>query len=456
MFYEKTNQWNALTAAQKKRLWKLAEDYKSFLSTSKTERLANDEILRMAQKAGFVSLEEVVKKGKVSPGDKVYLDQKGKASVLMILGEDLEEGMDIVGSHLDVPRLDLKPMPLYEEGNMALLKTHYYGGVKKYQWTAIPLALHGVVFTKDGKRVDISIGEKEEDPVFYINDLLIHLSADQMKKALSEGISAEQLNVLLGHIPQKDEKDNPVKTAVLKILQKEFGMIEEDFLSAELEIVPAGPARDVGIDRGMIAGHGHDDRVSAYTSLAALLEIEKPARTAVCIFADKEEVGSMGNTGMESRYFENMVAELLALFDKGELAVRRSLANSRVISADVTACFDPTFPEVTEKYNVAHAGCGIVMSKYTGVRGKGGSNDANAEFLSDLRQVFAKKKVVWQSGELGKVDQGGGGTIAFILANLGAEVVDMGVPVLSMHAPFELISKADLYSAYTAYKAFLE
>lgn len=456
MFYEKTNQWDALTQAQEKRLWKLAEDYKAFLSRAKTERLANEEILRRAEEAGFVSLDEILKRGKVSPGDKIYLNQKGKASVLLVMGKDLEEGMDIVGSHIDVPRLDLKPMPLYEEGNLALLKTHYYGGVKKYQWTAIPLAIHGVVFTKDGQRVDISIGEKEDDPVFYINDLLIHLSADQMKKALSEGIHAEQLNVLLGHRPKKDEKELPVKKAVLDILKKTHGIIEEDFLTAELEIVPAGAARDVGIDRAMICGHGHDDRVSAYTSLAAIMEIKKPERTAVCLFADKEEVGSMGNTGMESRYFENMIAELLALSGKGELAVRRSFAASRVISADVTVCFDPTFPEVTEKYNVANAGCGIVMSKYTGVRGKSGSNDANAEFLSDLRQLFSKKKVVWQSGELGKVDQGGGGTIAFILANLGAEVVDMGVPVLSMHAPMELISKADLYSAYTAYKAFLE
>lgn len=456
MFYEKTNQWEALTQAQSKRLWQLAEDYKNFLNAAKTERLANDQILQMAKKAGYISLEEAVRKRRVRRGDKIYLDQKGKASVLMVLGEDLEEGMDIVGSHIDVPRLDLKPMPLYEEGNMALLKTHYYGGVKKYQWTAIPLALHGVVFTKDGGRVNVSIGEKPEDPVFYINDLLIHLSADQMKKALSEGISAEQLNVVFGHIPEKKQKDQPVKAAVLKLLKEMYGMEEEDFLSAELEIVPAGPARDVGVDRAMICGHGHDDRVSAYASLCALLEIKKPKRTAVCIFADKEEVGSVGNTGMESKYFENMVAEILALNAKGELAVRRSLARSRVISADVTACFDPSFPEVTEKFNVAHAGCGIVMSKYTGVRGKSGSNDANAEFISELRRLFAKNKVVWQSGELGKVDQGGGGTIAYILANSGAEVVDMGVPVLSMHAPFELISKADLYSAYMAYKAFLQ
>lgn len=454
--YEKTNQWKKLSEEQRERLHTLSEDYKDFLSRGKTERLANDFILKMAREAGFVSLAEVIQKGEIKAGDKVYLDQKGKASVLMVLGENLEEGMDIVGSHIDVPRLDLKPMPLYEEGNMALLKTHYYGGVKKYQWTAIPLAMHGVVFTKDGSRVDISIGEDAADPVFYINDLLIHLSADQMKKVLSEGITGEQLNVVFGHIPKEDEEKNPVKAAILQILEEKHGLQEEDFLTAELEIVPAGPARDVGLDRGMIAGHGHDDRVCAYASLAALLEIDSPKRTAVALFTDKEEVGSMGNTGMEARFFENMVAELLLLGGKGELSVRRALAGSRVISADVTVCYDPTFPEVTEKYNVAHAGCGIVMSKYTGARGKGGCNDANAEFLSELRRIFDEKNVVWQSGELGKVDQGGGGTIAYILANLGAEVVDMGVAVLSMHAPTELISKADLYSAYTAYKAFLE
>ncbi|NLY36990.1 MAG: aminopeptidase [Tissierellia bacterium] len=452
--YERSEVWSKKNHED---IFSFAEGYKKFLSIAKTERLAHRELLCRAKEKGFRSFEELKKEGNLLPGAKLYLENKNKSLVLMVLGADLEEGMRVVGSHIDVPRLDLKQVPLYEEGKLAFFKTHYYGGVKKYQWTCIPLALHGLAYTKEGKAVELSIGEEEEDPVFYINDLLIHLSADQMQKKLSEAITGEQLNVVVGHMPLKGEEKEAIKAGVLKALNDKYGLIEEDFLVSEIEVVPAGKARDVGFDRSMVAGHGHDDRACAYASLRAILEIEAPQKTAVCLFADKEEIGSVGNSSMEALFFENLISEILAYQGKdSSLGRRRALAASKVLSADVSACFDPNFPEVTEKLNTAHLGCGGSLNKYTGVRGKGGSNDANAEFLQELRELFDKKNVLWQTGELGKVDQGGGGTIAFILAKYGAEVVDFGLPVLSMHAPIELISKADLYAAYEAYKAFME
>lgn len=437
-----------------------AKRYMSFLDNAKTERLAVKEVVRQAEKNGFVDYKEVLKSGKIQSGDKIIYNHKGKSVVLFVVGEKpIVEGMNIVGAHIDSPRLDIKANPLYEDVNVALFKTHYYGGVKKYQWTTIPLALHGVVFTKDGKCVDISFGEDENEPVLYINDLLIHLSADQMEKKASKVIEAEQLNVVVGQIPiNTDDKEvkNKIKENILKILEEKYNIQEQDFATAELEIVPAGKSRHVGFDSSFIAGHGHDDRVCSYAGLEAIFNIQSVKKSAVCLLTDKEEVGSMGNTGMESRFFENMVANLINLQeDYNDLKIRRAIENSQVLSADVNAAFDPTFPEVMEKMNSAKIAGGVTISKYTGSRGKGGCNDANAEFLSEIRQIFDKNGIIWQTGELGKTDQGGGGTIAYILANLGAEVVDCGTSMHSMHAPIELVSKADAYMTMKAYHAFL-
>lgn len=457
--YERTNVWQSIGDEEYQEMMAYADRYMDFLNRGKTEREATSEVVRRAEEKGFQSLEEVLKNGKLTPGQKIYLNNKGKSAVLMVMGEDLTEGIQIVGAHTDVPRLDLKPNPLYEDENLALLKTHYYGGVKKYQWTCIPLALHGVVYTKSGERVEIIIGEEEDEPVLYITDLLIHLSKDQMAKTLAEGITGEQLNVVIGSSSRgqgKDEK-SPVKKNILKLLNEKYNIIEEDFLVAEIEVVPAGKAKHVGLDSSMIAALGHDDRVCSYAMLEAILSIEKPKRTAAAIFVDKEEIGSVGNTGMEALFFENMVAELLALRDDyTDILTRRTLANSKVLSGDVNAGMDPTFPEVLEKNNAAKIGCGVSISKYTGARGKGGCNDANAEFLQEVRSIFDRDQVVWQTGELGKIDQGGGGTIAYILARYGAEVVDCGTPMLSMHAPMELVSKADAYMTMRAYRAFFK
>ena len=434
--------------------------YMDFLDKSKTERRAVKEIVRLANQNGFIDYNEVMKKGNIKAGDKIVYNHKGKSAVLFVVGKKpIEDGMNIVGAHIDSPRLDIKQNPLYEDTNVALLKTHYYGGVKKYQWTTIPLALHGVVFTKDGKCVDISFGESDDEPVLYINDLLIHLSADQMEKKANKVIEAEQLNIVVGQIPIKtDDKDvkNKVKENILKILEEKYGISERDFATAELEIVPAGKSRSVGFDSSFIAGHGHDDRVCSYAGVEAIFNIGEVEKSAVCLLTDKEEVGSMGNTGMQSRFFENMVANLISIQGEyNDLKIRRAIENSQVLSADVNAAFDPTFPEVMEKLNAAKVAQGVTISKYTGSRGKSGSNDANAEFLSELRMLFDKNDVIWQTGELGKGDQGGGGTIAYILANLGAEVVDCGTAMHSMHAPIELVSKADAYMTMKAYNVFL-
>lgn len=466
LFYESKNVWKVLNEQEHESIMAYGERYMDFLDKGKTERECADEIERRAIEKGFVSLETALKGLKLEPGMKIYHKNRNKSMVLTVIGKKpLEQGMRIVGAHIDSPRLDIKPFPLYEEGNMALLKTHYYGGVKKYQWTCIPLSIHGVVYKKDGRKVEVVIGERPDEPVLYINDLLIHLSADQMKKKLSEGITGEQLNVVIGHIPQQECKQSeedkkckePVKANILRLLEEYYGIAEEDFMVAEFEIVPADKARHVGLDRSMIAAHGHDDRSCSYATLEAILDVEEPEYTAVAIFADKEEIGSVGNTGMSARFFENMVAELLNLEkDYSDIKLRRALANSKVLSADVTTAFDPTFPEVVDRRNAAVLGHGIAISKYTGSGGKYSCNDANAEFLAEVRNVFDAAGILWQIGEMGKVDQGGGGTIAYLLAEYGAEVVDCGVPMLSMHAPMELLSKADAYMAYKAYHAWMK
>lgn len=462
--YKAKSAWEGLTDSQMQELNDLSNGYLNFLNHGKTERECAKQIIEAAEAHGFKDLDEVLEKGRVVPGTKVYLNNKGKSVVMMVIGKDITMGMHIIGAHIDSPRLDVRQNPLYEEAGIAFLKTHYYGGVKKYQWTTIPLAIHGVIFSKTGKKIEVCIGEDEDDPVFFINDLLIHLSKKQLQETMAEAITGEQLNVVIGHMKieadgkkaDKDKKkENIIKENVLKLLNEKYGIIEEDFRVAELEIVPAGKARSVGIDGSMIAAHGHDDRICAYTTLRAILEVENPNVTSVAIFADKEEIGSVGNTGMQAYYFENMVADLLST-KKGysDVQVRHALANSKMLSADVSAGFDPAFPTVFEKMNAAYMGNGICINKYTGSGGKGGSNDANPEFLQYVREVFDKNKIVWQTSELGMIDAGGGGTIAYILAKYGTEVVDCGVPVLSMHGPYELASKADLYMAYKAYKAF--
>ena len=386
----------------------------------------------------------------------------GKYNAMFIIGkEPMEKGMNILGAHIDSPRLDLKQVPLYEDTEMAMFDTHYYGGVKKYQWVTLPLALHGVVAKKDGTVVNISIGDKENDPVFGVSDLLIHLAGDQLEKKASKVIEGENLDVLIGSIPadveEKDKVKETVKANVLNILLKEYDIEEEDFLSAEIEVVPAGAARDYGFDRSMVMGYGHDDRVCAYPSFRAMLEVDTPEVTSVCLLVDKEEIGSVGATGMQSRFFENAVAEVMELCGQySELALRRALSNSQVLSSDVSAAFDPNYPSVSEKKNAAYFGKGLVFNKYTGARGKSGSNDANAEYMAHLRAILDKEEVAYQTSELGKVDQGGGGTIAYILANYGMQVIDSGVAVLNMHAPWEIISKVDLYEAFRGYVVFLK
>lgn len=461
--YKQKTAWESLTKDEENKMEKLSQRYIDFLNIGKTERECTVEIIKQAKAHGFVSLEEVLKKGKATQGTKIYYNNKNKSVVMAVLGKDIKEGMNIVGAHIDSPRLDLKQMPLYEENNLAFFKTHYYGGVKKYQWTTIPLALHGIIYTKEGKKVEVIIGEDSDEPVLFITDLLIHLSRKQMDKKLSEAITGEQLNVLIGNrklnldsdADEKEKEKNTVKNYILKILNDKYGIVEEDFRVAELEIVPAAKARHAGLDNSMIAGHGHDDRCCAYATLEAILQIENPEITSIALFADKEEIGSVGNTGMHAMFFENFVEEIIALSSKDScLDLRRSLAVSHMLSADVAAGFDPSFTSVFEKYNSAYIGNGVCVNKYTGSGGKGGSNDANAEYLQKVRKCFDESEVVWQTAELGMVDAGGGGTIAYIIAKHGTEVLDCGITVLSMHAPIELISKVDLYMAYKAYHSF--
>lgn len=461
---EKTNAWMKYPEGEKRtQVFDFAEDYRKFLSACKTERECTSFFEAKAKEAGYQLLEDAIKEKKsLKPGDKVYVNQMGKSIAMFIIGkESLEKGMNILGAHIDSPRLDLKQVPLYEDTEMAMFDTHYYGGVKKYQWVTLPLALHGVVVKKDGTVVNISIGDKENDPVFGVSDLLIHLAGDQLEKKASKVIEGENLDVLIGSIPadveEKYKVKETVKANVLNILLKEYDIEEEDFLSAEIEVVPAGAARDYGFDRSMVMGYGHDDRVCAYPSFRAMLEVDTPEVTSVCLLVDKEEIGSVGATGMQSRFFENAVAEVMELCGQySELALRRALSNSQVLSSDVSAAFDPNYPSVSEKKNAAYFGKGLVFNKYTGARGKSGSNDANAEYMAHLRAVLDKEEVAYQTSELGKVDQGGGGTIAYILANYGMQVIDSGVAVLNMHAPWEIISKVDLYEAFRGYVVFLK
>lgn len=447
---------------KREEVFQFAENYRKFISDCKTERECVDFFVEKAEKAGFVNLEKVIAEHTaLKAGDRVYANNMGKGMALFVIGkESMEKGMNILGAHIDSPRLDLKQDPLYEDTDFAMLDTHYYGGIKKYQWVTLPLALHGVIAKKDGTVVEVNIGDKPGDPVFGVSDLLIHLSGEQLEKKAAKVIEGENLDLLIGSIPMQTEDEKvkeKVKANIMNLLSKEYGIEEEDFLSAEIEVVPAGEAKDYGFDRSMIMGYGHDDRVCAYPSFEAMLVSENPEITSVCLLVDKEEIGSVGASGMQSRFFENTVAEVMAAAGSySELALRRALANSKVLSSDVSAAFDPNFPSVMTKRNTAYFGKGLVFNKYTGSRGKGGSNDANAEYIGKLRNIMDTNEVSFQTAELGKVDQGGGGTIAYILANYGMNVIDSGVPVLNMHAPWEIISKVDLYEAYRGYIAFLK
>ncbi len=479
---ERENAWKSYTDQDKTELTELCEGYKSFLSQCKTERLATKRAIELASEAGYVPLAEAIaEKRALKPGDKVWIDNYGKAIMLVQIGtNDIEAGVNILGAHIDSPRLDLKQNPLYEASDFVLLDTHYYGGIKNYQWVALPLALKGVVAKKDGTVVDISLGDDPSDPVFCVTDLLPHLGAEQMKKNGREVVEGESLDVLFGSEPlvveaaEEDEGESAkkdlsyeeqiastaqkeaVRAHIMQLLFERYGIEEEDFLSAEIEMVPAGDARDCGLDRSMVIGYGQDDRVCAYTSLVAQLAIEDPARTAVCILVDKEEIGSVGATGMTSAFFENTMAEILNLMGKqGDLALRRCLANSSMLSSDVSAAFDPSYASVFEPKNSAYCGRGLVFNKYTGSGGKSGSNDANAEYMAALRKIMDDSGVKYQTAELGRVNAGGGGTIAYIPAKYGMNVIDSGVAVLSMHSPWEVTSKADIYEAYKGYKAFL-
>ena len=453
------NAWQQYSPEDMKALEAFAQDYRKFLDGGKTERECVKEAVAEAEAKGFRSLDDVIRSGEtVKPGERIYCAWMKKSFMAFIVGtEPMENGMNILGAHIDSPRMDIKQNPMYEDESIAYLDTHYYGGIKKYQWVALPLAMHGVVAKKDGTCLEVAIGEDPADPVFYISDLLIHLSADQMQKSAREVIEGEALNVIIGSMPLKDEEKEPVKKAVLQLLKDKYGMEEEDFLSAELEIVPAGASREVGFDRSLIAGYGHDDRVCAYPSLRAIEDYEGvPARTLCAILTDKEEIGSVGATGMNSNFFENVIAELLhAAGIDSNLAVRRMLRNSYMLSSDVSAGFDPNFSSVFEKKNAAFLGKGICFNKFTGRGGKSGSNDANAEYVAQVRRIMDDNGVDFQTAELGRVDAGGGGTIAYMCAKYGMNVIDAGIAVLSMHAPWELISKADLFEAYRCYQAFL-
>ena len=468
---ERPNAWKNYTPAQLEELERLATDYRAFISQNKTERLCCRSAVQLAEAAGYVNLADAIAAGrKVAAGDKVYAVNHGKSLLLANIGEEpLVHGFNILGAHIDSPRLDLKQNPVFEDGDLAYLDTHYYGGLKPYLWVATPLALVGVIVKKDGAVVDVNVGDKPGDPVFTISDLLIHLSADQMAKTAKDVVDAEDLNVIVGGRPvvlgkapegedgTADEPKEPVKQLLLDILRETYGVEEEDFLSAEIEVVPAGPARDLGFDRSMILGYGHDDRACAFTSIVAQLEVERVKRTSICLLVDKEEIGSVGASGMTSRFFENTVAELMELAGEGSpLKLRRALAQSRMLSSDVSAGFDPAYAAKFEKKNAAIMGHGLCFNKYTGARGKSGSNDADAEYMALVRDIMDEAGVAFQTCELGRVNVGGGGTIAYILAEYGMDVIDSGVPVLSMHSLWEVANKADIYEAYRGYKAFIE
>ena len=471
---EKKNTWETYSPEQLQELEKLCKNYRDFLDKGKTERECIDVIVNTIEAAGYKELEALMQNGTpVKPGDKVYSVWMNKSIAMYHIGtKPMTEGMNILGAHIDSPRMDVKQNPLYEDNGFAYLDTHYYGGVKKYQWVTLPLAIHGVVVKKDGTTVEINIGEKENDPVFFVSDLLIHLAGEQLEKKAAKVIEGEALDIIVGNRPllidktkaedknadgKKERAKEAVKAGVLEILKSVYEIEEEDFLSAELEVVPAGKAREAGFDRSMILGYGQDDRVCAYTSMQAILDVQKVERTVCCILVDKEEIGSVGATGMQSKFFENSVAELMNLMGQySELNVRRCLARSCMLSSDVSAGFDPSYAGYFEKKNAAFLGGGMVFNKFTGARGKSGSNDANAEYIAHIRNIFEKRKINFQTAELGKVDVGGGGTIAYILALYGMNVIDSGVAVLNMHAPWEVTSKADVYETYRGYIAFME
>ncbi len=455
LIYEKKNGFSDIDEKTKARVYDFCEEYRCALTSAKTEREFCKMSLQMLESAGFESLES---KTSLVAGDKVFYVNRGKGIIAFVIGsQPIKCGTNIVGAHIDSPRLDLKPHPLYEDTGIAFLKTHYYGGIRKYQWYNIPLALHGVVVKKDGTAIDITIGEDENDPIFCVTDLLPHLAGQYSGKKLSDAFDAEKLNVIVGNIACDEAEKEKVKYGVLKLLNEKYGICEADLMSSELELVPAFAARDLGLDRSMIAGYGHDDRVCAYTALKAIMNTTKPKKTAVCLLVDKEEVGSMGNTGMQSRNFENVLAKVCSLCDGeySELTLRECLSNSACLSADVGAAYDPNFPEVFEKNNTPYLNEGLLLTKYTGARGKSGSSDASAEFVARIRGVFEENGVLWQTGELGKTDVGGGGTIAQFVANLDVDTIDCGVALLGMHSPNEVAGKFDIYMAYKGYKAFM-
>ena len=461
---KKESLWLGKAKENSEELNKICDMYKKCLDEGKTERECVALSVKMAEEKGYRELYGALEKGeKLKAGDKLYAVQMNKSIALFVLGKKpVSAGMNILGAHIDSPRLDVKQNPLYEKEGFAYFDTHYYGGIKKYQWTAVPLAIHGVVAKKDGTNVSISIGEKEDEPVFVITDLLVHLAGKQLDKKATEVVTGENLDILIGNCPlesneelEKEEKEN-IRANMLKILEENYGIEEEDFLSAELEIVPAGKARDLGLDRSMILAYGQDDRICVFTSLFAMLDVENPEMTACCLLVDKEEIGSVGATGMQSRFFENVVAELIAATEgESQLLVRRALARSRMLSSDVSAGYDPLYADVFNKNNAAFLSKGISFNKYTGARGKSGSNDANAEYIAQLRKIMDEAEVSYQFSELGSVDAGGGGTIAYIMAKYGMNVIDSGVAVLNMHAPYEVSSKADVYEAVRGYRAFL-
>lgn len=450
--------WENYSQEDLEELNKLNNEYIEFLSQCKTERECVKECVRQAEEAGYKDLQKVIdNKESVQAGDKLYYKYMDKSIVMFNIGsEPIEKGLNILGAHIDSPRLDIKQNPLYENSGLAYLDTHYYGGIKKYQWVTIPLAIHGVVVKTDGTKIDVKVGEDPNDPVLFISDILIHLAQNQLEKRGNKVVEGEDLDILVGNMPLKGEKKEAVKKNILKLIKDKYDFEEKDFMSAELEVVPAGRARSAGLDSSMILAYGHDDKVCAYTSLVAMLEKDEVKRTACLLLVDKEEIGSVGATGMRSRFFENVLCELLDRMGQGsDLVLRRVLANSKMLSSDVNAAFDPLYAEVFEKRNASFFGKGLVINKYTGSRGKSGSNDANAEYLGEVRRIFEKYDVAYQSSELGKVDQGGGGTIAYIMALYGMDVVDSGVAVLSMHAPHEAVSKADVYEAKKGYVAFI-
>ena len=457
LFAEYPNLWESRSADDIEHTMAFAEEYMAFLDISKTEREFVNNAIAALTDAGYADIES---KDSLKVGDKVYSSIKGKGLMFAVVGkESAVKGFNILGAHIDSPRLDLKPNPIYEEDELCFFKTHYYGGIKKYQWTTIPLAIHGVVMLKNGKKLTLCIGEKDEDPIFYITDLLPHLGGEQMSQKATDFIKGEDLNVLIGGSKLSgDDSSNACKYSILKLLNTEYSIDEKDFVSAEIEIVPAMKARDVGFDRALIAAYGHDDKVCAYPALMAVMAQEAPARTCVCMLSDKEEIGSYGNSGAQSRLYENFLVELFAKINGGydELGYRKCIANTKMLSTDVSNAFDPKYANVSDKRNTAYLSKGVKMEKYTGARGKSGASDANSEFFASILRVFAENDIPWQTGELGKVDAGGGGTNSAYLAKLGMEVIDCGVPVLSMHAPYEVISKIDLYFTYLAYKCFIE